>query len=89
MERLDDHSTARPASTIAMWSLPQPSSRGADDTPTRLRSRTRSTSERLTNFLSALTERIDASLRSAASEAPLYPSVSSAVRLSSASDSHL
>ena len=89
MDRLDDHSTARPASTIAMWSLPQPSSRGAEDTPTRLRSITRSTSASDTSSLSALTERMEASLRSAARDAPLYPSVRSAVRFKRASDSHL
>ena len=85
---LDDHSTARPASTIARWSLPQPSSMGAEDTPTRFRSITFSTSARVICSRSARTDRIAASFISAAKDAPLYPSVSSAVRFRSASSDH-
>mmetsp|Transcript_2733 Transcript_2733/g.9552 ORF Transcript_2733/g.9552 Transcript_2733/m.9552 type:complete len:231 (-) Transcript_2733:2070-2762(-) len=85
---LDDHNTARPASTIARWSLPQPSSIGAEDTPTRLRSITRSTSPKVMQSRSSRTDKIAASFISAANDAPEYPSVSSAVRFKSASVSH-
>ena len=61
---------------------------GAEDTPTRFRSITFSTSARVICSRSARTDRIAASFISAAKDAPLYPSVSSAVRFRSASSDH-